>query len=276
MRVIQSMSWGIPPLARKPSACRSPRAEHRRADGPVPVRPAGDAEVVGPAQGLGADGREPEVPAVAVEGRLHPLTFVRPVQTLALEHGLELPWELLEVDGADPVVAAAVDVGLLVVADVQHHVGGHAKGVENNLVEVPTLSVRILARREDLVDVDLGQRSSLDDPPQLVVGKAGVRDEDDAGAELLLGRLGEAKDVEIREGDGALELDLLVGEVARRHTGEQVGGKLVVDRLDRHLGYPAGRLYRPASPCARPAHGGGRRAEATRAPRGDRAREAGW
>src|SRR5947209_18208872 len=105
------------------------------------------------------------------------------VGPLALQDPLQLLRLALEVDGADPGGAGAVDVGLLVVADVDDLAGLTSELAQDDLEQTARLALAVLARREHAAEESPEREERLQEPAQLELREVGVGHRDHLLAE---------------------------------------------------------------------------------------------
>ena len=204
-----------------------------RAQAGGPVLPEGPqalglARALGAAQDLAAQGREAVLAVLEVQ-------LGAAVGRLALHDPRQPRRAAIEVHGADAQPARPDDVGLPVVADVDHLLRSAAQRLEHEREQALPLAGPVRAGGEDPVEALLGERAALQQEPQLALGEVRVRDGDRLLARGVR-RAHELEDVEIGNEQIALHLAFDLGQLDRRHrTGQERLGHRGVDLLERDL-----------------------------------------
>ncbi len=186
------------------------RAEHGRAGLPVAAQARWDGCGVGAVQGPGPDRGHPVVAVHRVDGRVGGGPGTQPLQ---VQRRLQPAGVLGVVDGENPVLTGALDVGDRVVTEVDDP-GRRDPGLREHVGEQAVALVHPgVAGGEHLGEPDAGELRPPQQPAQLVRREVGVGDQVDGPAELGDGQLGQFGNGQVGPADVPFESDLHGDEV---------------------------------------------------------------
>ncbi len=199
------------------------RAEHGRAGLPVASQTRWDRGRVGPVQGPGPHRGHPVVAVHRVDGSVGGGSGPQPFQ---VQRRLQPTGVLGVVDGEDPMLAGAFDVGNRIVTEVDDPGRRHTGCGEHVGEQAVALVHPGVAGGEHLGEPDVGKLRPAQQPAQLVRGEVGVGDQVDGPAELGDGQFGQFGHGQVRPADVPLEGDL--------HGDEIINGAAVRQRRREH------------------------------------------